>query len=409
MREFFKVTPPAEVFAHIKSFARTDTETVSLMETAGRISAADMVADVDLPGFSRSTVDGYAVDASSTFGAGESNPGYLALKGVVDMGVLPGFTIERGEAAYVPTGGMLPEGSDGVVMIEHAEALDDTTLEIRKSVAPGQNVIARGEDFRKGERILQRGRRIRPQETGLLAAFGHGSVPVYRKPRLGIISTGDEVISLDEVPGPGQVRDINTYTLHALAAAAGCVPAVFGVVRDDYDSLLEICGRAVSETDMVLVSGGSSVGTRDLTIQVFSALPRANVLVHGIPISPGKPTILARIQDKPCWGLPGHAASAMVVFSAVVRPFVDHLAGLSERNGPHFGITARLTRNVSSAQGRTDYVRVRLRHEQGEWWAEPVLGKSGLIGTMAEADGLIEIGMNTEGLDRHAEAVVIPF
>jgi molybdopterin molybdotransferase len=411
MKDFFKVTPLEDVYKYIPNFIQTDSEDIPLTEAEGRIIAGDIHADVDLPDFARSIVDGYAVKAATTFGASEGNPGYLTLNGVVEMGILPDFTIDRGEAAHMPTGGMLPQGADGVVMIEHTEALDDTTIEIYKSVAPGQNVIEKGEDFKNGELILRHRQRIRPQETGLLAAFGHKMITVYKKPRVGIISTGDEIVSLDQIPGPGQIRDINTYTLSSLVQKAGGIPLAFGTVKDDYDALFEVCTQAFDQTDMVFLSGGSSVGTRDFTIEVFSALPDAKVLVHGIPISPGKPTILASIRQKPFWGLPGHVVSAMVVFSAVVKPFLDHLAGLSPQtpNNNSFRIPARLTRNLSSAQGRIDFIRVRLRREKEELWADPVLGKSGLINTMVKADGLIEVGMNTEGLDKGSEVSVILF
>lgn len=409
MKAFFDVTPLEELLGHIPGFARTDTEVVSLAEAAGRILGCSRFADVDLPGFSRSVVDGYAVRAATTFGASESNPGYLVLKGRVEMGTSPSLTLDSGEAVHMPTGGMLPPGADAVVMVEHTEALDDTTIEIHKSVAPGQNVIQQGEDFRKGELIVKQGCCIRPQEIGLLAAFGHNQVVVYRKPRIGIISTGDEIISVDEIPRLGQVRDVNTYTLSALVKAAGGIPLISGVVKDDYGALLDACTQAVQESDMLLLSGGSSVGTRDLTLDVFAALPDARILAHGVPISPGKPTILASIMNKPCWGLPGHVVSAMVVFDAVVRRFVDHLAGRSPHARDRFTIPARLSRNLSSAQGRIDFVRVRLRREDGDLWADPVLGKSGLINSMVNADGLIEVGMNTEGLDEGADVCVLPF
>lgn len=409
MTEFFKVTPLEDVFKQIPDFSQTGTETIPLSETLRRITAADTVADVDLPAFARSTVDGYAVKAATTFGASEGNPGYLTLKGMVHMGVEPDFSISAGEAAHMPTGGMLLSGTDAVVMIEHTETLDDTTIEIYKSVAPGQNVIERGEDFEKGTLILPRGHRIRPQDIGVLAAFGHQTVNVYKKPRIGIISTGDEIVPCDQTPGPGQIRDINTYSLSGLVYTAGGVPVLLGTVKDDFDTLLEVCTRALNETDMVFLSGGSSVGTRDFTVDVFSTLPGSEIRVHGIPISPGKPTILARIKQKAFWGLPGHVVSAMVVFSAVIRPFVDHVAGLTSQTSDRVRIPARLTRNLSSAQGRIDFIRVRLHRKNDGLWADPVLGKSGLINTMIQADGLIEVGMNTEGVDQGAEVSVMLF
>ena len=224
---------------------------------------------------------------------------------------------------------------------------------------------------------------------------------------VGIISTGDEVVPVDQVPVEGQIRDINTHTLSGQVLAAGGVPVVYGIVRDNRDDLMEKCRRALETTDMVMISGGSSVGARDFTVEVLGALPDTGILVHGISISPGKPTILARSGGKAFWGLPGHAVSAMVVFAVVVRPFVDRLCGLTQ-TARQFPVQATLSRNLASAQGRVDYVRVRLCEAKGHIMAEPILGKSGLINTMVKADGLIAIGIDTEGLEQGATVRVMP-
>lgn len=413
MEGFFSVTELSRVFDHIPFFDRMGMETIALPDALNRILYADVTSDEDLPQFSRSTMDGYAVKASSTFGASEGNPAYLTVKGAVAMGESPDFTISPGECARIPTGGMLPPGADGVVMIEHAERLDDLdvggTIEVYRSVAPGQHVIQKGEDVRKGATVLTCGQRLRPQELGLLASLGIESVQVHRRPVVGILSTGDEVVPVRKTPGPSQIRDINTYTLSGLVQGAGADPRPFGIVKDDYDSLKSGVEKALAAADMVLVSGGSSVGTRDFTIDAFSSLPDAAILVHGISISPGKPTILARVGKKAAWGLPGHAASAMVVFSQVVLPFIDHVAGfVSGASRPARPIPARLTRNIASAQGRVDFIRVRLLKTGGELRADPIMGKSGLISTMVNADGLVAVSMNTEGLDRDAVVSVIP-
>jgi molybdopterin molybdotransferase len=293
-------------------------------------------------------------------------------------------------------------------MVEHTETIDDTTIEVYRSVAPGQNMVAVGEDIKKGEIALTGGRRIRPQETGMLAALGMQTVKVFKKPEIGIISTGDEIVPVNEVPGPGRIRDINTYTLSSLIQRAGATAISYGIVHDDYEALLAKSSQALNDCDMVLVSGGSSVGARDFTIDVISAMADSEILFHGISISPGKPTILARVQKKAFWGLPGHVVSAMIVFSRIVKPFIDHAGGYADGAEKELRITARLSRNIASAQGRMDYVRVRLYRKEGELRAEPILGKSGLINTMVKADGLIEIGMNTEGLDKDTEVKVIP-
>ena len=407
MKGFFNVETIEAVLAHAADVATVETETVPLAECLGRVLADDVKSDVDIPDFDRATMDGYAVKAASTFGASEANPAYLAVRGRIAMGERPDLVVGPGEAARIATGGMLPQGADSVVMVEHTDRLDDTTIEVYCSVAPGQNVIEKGEDIRRGEPALARGTRIRPQEVGLLAACGHTETAVFRRPLVGIISTGDEVVPVDRFPGEGQIRDINTHSLSGQVLAAGGVPVGFGIVRDNRDDLMAKCRRALDLTDMVLVSGGSSVGARDYTVDVLGALPDTKILVHGISISPGKPTILARAGSKPFWGLPGHAVSAMVVFAVVVRPFLDRLCGLSRPERP-FTTPAVLSRNLASAQGRVDYVRVRRIVVDGVVTAEPILGKSGLIHTMVKADGLIAIGMNVEGLDRGATVDVMP-
>jgi len=407
MKEFFKVTDLAQVLAYASDFPRVVTEEIPLEKAAGRVLAENIVSNVDLPDFVRATMDGYAVKASSTFGSTEGNPGYMSIKGAVEMGESPAFSITSGEVAKISTGGMLPDGADSVVMIEHTEAIDDATIEVYKSVAPGQHVLEKGEDVRKGDTILACGRKLRSQETGLLAALGKETISVYRQPVIAVISTGDEIVPVNEIPGHGQIRDINTYTLANQVRAAGGVPVPLGIVRDNFNDLFETCTTALTQSDMVLISGGSSVGTRDFTIEVLAALPDAGILVHGISISPGKPTILAKSRNQALWGLPGHVVSAMVVFEVVVRPFIEHIAGLAGQHKKVIKPSAILSRNLSSAQGRIDYVRVRLVEKEGVLWAEPILGKSGLIRTMVKADGLIEIGINSEGLDKGTKVDVL--
>ena len=408
MEEFFQVTDLEAVFGYIPHFQRLDTESVSLTESGGRILAKDLYCETDLPDFARSTMDGYAVKGRSTFGASDANPAFVTIKGEVPMGQVPDFSVGMGEAGRISTGGMLPQGADSVVMREHARPVDDTLVEVYRSVAPGQHVVAVGEDFANGELVIPRQRQIRPQEAGLMAALGRTAVEVYCQPTVGIISTGDEVVPITATPGPGQIRDINSYTLAGLIEGAGGIPKQYGLVVDDPEALYTTCLRALEETDMVLVSGGSSVGNRDYTIDVFSRLPEAEILVHGISISPGKPTILGRSESKAIWGLPGHVVSAMVVFSQVVQPFIRHLAGLAPEQNTRIHPTARLTRNVASVLGRIDFIRVRLIEKEGRRLAEPVLGKSGLINTMVKADGLIRVDQHREGLDAGTLVEVIP-
>ena len=408
MKEFFKVKDLETVLNYRTQFPRVGVESVPLLETVGRVLAEDLIADDDLPDFPRAIVDGYAVQGASTFGSSEGNPAYLSVTGSIAMGESPTLTIGPGEAAQIATGGMLPRGADSVVMIEHTEAIDDTTIEVYRSVAPGQNMIAIGEDIKKKACVIKQGQTIRPQETGLLAALGKQKITVYQKPVIGIISTGDEIVPINEMPNRGQIRDINTYTLSGLVHQAGAIAVSYGIIRDSFENLFENCKRAVDPCQMILISGGSSVGTRDFTVEVFSALPDAEILVHGISISPGKPTILAKVQNKAFWGMPGHVVSAMIVFSRIVKPFIEHISGKSDGKQKELRLQATLSRNVASVQGRVEFIRVQLRLDGERLWADPVLGKSGLISTMVKADGLIEIDINTEGLEKGAVVEVIP-
>jgi molybdopterin molybdotransferase len=267
-------------------------------------------------------------------------------------------------------------------------------------------MIAGDEDAFAGQTLLKQGCHLRAQELGVLAACGQPRVIVYQRPRVGIISTGDEVVPIDTALGPGRVRDVNSYTLAGLVTQSGGRPVQFGIVGDRYDDLLATCKRAIHETDMVLVSGGSSVGTRDLTVDVLKALEQSTVLVHGVSVRPGKPTILAQCGAKAFWGLPGHVTSAMVVFMILVRPLLTYISGRTA--AATLRIKARLTRNLASVQGRVDYVRVRLALKEDGYWAEPILGASGLIRTMVAAEGLVAVDLNSEGLDKGAWVDVLP-
>lgn len=407
MKPFFKVKSLEEVLALAADFTPLDTQIIPVSESCSQVLARDLIAGKDLPGFRRSAMDGFAVAAASTFGASESSPAWLAVAGTIHMGDIPSFELVPGQAAKISTGGMLPGGADAVVMVEHTQMVDSGSVEIYKSVAPLQHVIDAAEDYAENDLILKKGTLLRPQETGLAAGLGYTELEVYAVPTVGIISTGDEVVDIGTEPRPGQIRDINTYTLGAFVRQAGGIPVTYPIVRDDPARLLDTCRRAAKETDMVMISGGSSVGARDYTVDVLEKLPDTRILVHGISLSPGKPTILARSGKIPVWGLPGQVVSAMVVFRIVVKPFIDRLRGVS---GPRnqIRIPATLSRNVASAQGRTDFIRVCLEKTGGRLIASPVLGKSGLIRTMVAADGLLEIGENREGLEKGTLVEIIP-
>lgn len=406
MTHFFKVKSLDEVLALTREFEPAETETVDVSNAFFRILAGDVTAPRDMPGFRRATMDGFAVNASSTFGASESAPAWLEIQGTVRMGQVPEFDLAPGKAARISTGGMLPKGADAVVMVEHAQTIDNTSVEIYRSVAPLQHVIDACEDFSSGEVVLGAGTFVRPQEAGLAAGLGITTLPVHRVPVVGIISTGDEIIPIDQEPAPGRIRDINSYTLSGFVRETHARVIRYGIVKDDPDRLRRACEKALNETDMVLISGGSSVGTRDYTVEVLSSLPDTRIRVHGMSVSPGKPTILAKSGTKPVWGLPGQVVSAMVVMKMVVIPFLNRIQGFRYPR-PVRRVPAKLTRNVASAQGRRDFIRVMLENGPDGLKAKPVLGKSGLIRTMIHADGLLDIGENLEGLEKDTIAQVI--
>ncbi|MCP4900449.1 MAG: molybdopterin molybdotransferase MoeA [bacterium] len=406
MKEFFKVVTLQEALQMAGSFQPVGTETVPLTDATGRVLASDIVSDADLPGFRRSTMDGFAVQAASTFGASESSPALLEVIGSIDMGTEASISLGPGKAARILTGGMLPPGADAVEMVEHTEEIDSSTIEVTRTVAPEQHVVAADEDLAQGDRVVTSGCRLGAQEIGALAALGMGEVEVYKKPIVAILSSGDEVVPVESSLGPGQVRDVNSHSLSAMVEASGGEVHRLGIVRDDFDALLSVTREALTVADTVLVSGGSSVGSRDHTIGVASALPESNILIHGVAVRPGKPTILARIGDQAFWGLPGHVASAMVVFHILVRPFLECLSGEVVQGTERRRVPAKLSRNIASVHGRTDFVRVRLEERNHELWAIPILGKSGLIRTMIQADGLVEIDMNAEGLEQGEEVWV---
>lgn len=396
---FFKVKSSEEVFEILKGFPPVNDETVFAGEAYNRILSRTVTSEEDMPDFSRSSVDGYAVIARDTFGASDTLPAFLELAGEVLMGKASKDAVTPGKAIRISTGGMIPEGADAVVMIEYCHSVDEKTIEISRSVAPLENIISRGDDYRKGSGLLEKGAVLRPQDIGLLAGQGIQNVHVYKRPKVGIISTGDEIIPIDQHPKPGQIRDINSYTLSAFCSQEGAIPLNMGLCKDSFDELRNGVVRALDQCESVWISGGSSVGLRDMTLKVLESFQDAEILVHGIAIRPGKPTIIARIGSKSLFGLPGHVASAMVVAEIFLTPFLAWLSGEGrELKDNHFYLSAELERNIESAGGRDDYIRVKLTTRAGKLYAEPIYGKSGLISTMVEARGLVKIDRNTEGL-----------
>jgi molybdopterin molybdotransferase len=358
--------------------------------------AETLTSPQDLPDFVRATVDGYAVNAADTYGASPGLPAFLHIKGEVPMGQASNFVLALGEAALLHTGGMLPAGADAVVMIEQTQLVDGQSIEVMKPVAVGENVVQIGEDIRRGEPVLAPGRRLRPQEIGALLALGITSVTVAAPPRVALISTGDEVVVPEQTPQPGQVRDINSYTLAALTQRAGGEALLYGIVPDDQAKLTAVATQAHREADIVVLSAGSSVSYRDMSVDVIASLGAPGVLVHGLSVRPGKPTIVAVANGKAVFGLPGNPVSAMVIFDLLVTPTIQQLLGAD--NIPAKQVPARLARNLASTSGREDYVQVRLDEQNGEVWATPVLGKSNLIYTLVHADGVVKVPLAANGL-----------
>jgi molybdopterin molybdotransferase len=409
MPELLQVVTPAEArarFAKAYTPRPRGTEWVSLRNAHRRVLACDIIATEDLPEFDKSTVDGYAVRAADTSGASGAHPTVLAIVGEVQMGSPSTLAVAPGGAVRIPTGGMLPQGADAIIMLEHTATRDDHTVETTRRTAPGENVIRRAEDVKRGEVVLRLGTRLRPQDVGLLAGIGVAEVEVFLQPRVAVLATGDEIISPDRRPAVGQVRDINTYTISALVQQEGAVPQVYPIVPDDREVLLQTLRAARLVADLVLVSGGSSVGTKDAVAWAINTLGRPGVIVHGVSIKPGKPTILGVVEGTPIIGLPGHAVSGMVIFDVFVRELLRGLAGRAPAHTFGRIVRARMARSVPSAGGREDHVRVLLEERDGVLWAVPQLGKSGIITTMTRADGLVVVPLGQDGVPQGAEVDV---
>ncbi|MBI2847354.1 MAG: molybdopterin molybdotransferase MoeA [Chloroflexi bacterium] len=399
MPEFFHVLPPAEAYVKFEALLKPiqRSEKVATKDALGRVLATEMNSPSDLPSFPRSSMDGYAVRASDTYGASESLPASLKVMGEILMGQASSQRISSGEAVKVHTGGMVPHGADAVAMLENTQQVDSLILEVLRPVAVGENVIQVGEDVRKGQSLIPKGHMLRPQDIGGLLALGITEVTVFAKLRVAIISTGDEIVPPEVTPGPAQVRDINTYTLSGLIQQAGGVPSLVGIIPDNYAALREALAKGLEDNDAVIISAGSSVSARDITAKAIDSLGKPGILVHGVSIRPGKPTVLALIGDKPVFGLPGNPVSAMVTFRLFVRPTIYRMSNCI--NPPRVAaFEARLARNIASAAGREDYVPVRLERKDGELWAEPVFGKSNLIYSLVRADGLVQVPLDKTGI-----------
>ena len=407
---FFQIVTPDEALARL--FERLPVaprrERIGLGAALGRITAAPLISPEDSPAFARSAMDGYAVRAADTYGASEGLPAFLTLDGEVPMGAAATRPVQSGSAHLIHTGGMLPPRADAVVMVEYTQPIDETSVEVLRPAAPGQHVIQAGEDLAAGDTVLPARRQLRAQDLGALAALGITEIDAAVRPVVGVLSSGDEIVPADTQPAPGQVRDVNASTLRALAQQAGATVRDFGVAPDVRSELERRTREALNTCDLVVISAGSSVSTRDMTAEVIGSLGQPGVLAHGIAVKPGKPTIVALADGKPVFGLPGNPVSAMVVFGLVVVPTIRRLLGAASADEPPRR-RARLTRSLASQTGRIDFVPAALQQRDDEWRATPVLGPSNLIATLVRASGLIRIPLDAGGLPKGAWVDVEPF
>ena len=367
-------------------------ERVPLENALGRTLFADMLGNEYVPGFDRSLVDGYAVRAADTFGCSDALPAMLALDGAVEMGRPAPRPLLPGRCVALPTGGALPPGADAAVMVEYTEDYGDGLIGVLKPVAPGQNLIRRGEDLRPGQVFLRAGHRLTAQDVGALAALGFAEVPVCRPPRVGVLSTGDELVPVAQTPAEGQVRDVNAALLQAAATEAGAEARCFGVVPDEEALLGKALDRVLDACDLAVLSGGSSVGQKDAARRVLES--RGEVLFHGVAMKPGKPTMLGDVGGKPVLGLPGHPAAAFFAARLLLRPLVLRLMGASDRPAI---LPAALTEAIDANHGRAQYTAVTLSREGNGWLARPIRAQSGLIVPLAGADGYVCVPRDKEG------------
>ena len=365
------------------------SEKLPIDECLGRIAFSDVASAENIPAFDRSTVDGYAVLSRDTFGSSESIPAQLSCIGEILMGEEATLRISDGECVKISTGGMLPENADSVVMVENTDTQFDDFCLVFKAVSPFENVTRKGDDIKEGDIILKKGTLITPAHIGMLLSVGITEIEVKRKVRVGIISTGDELVSADTVPSPGKIRDINSHILSAMVREWGCEKKDYGIIGDDYGKILSAVDKACDENDIVLISGGSSAGTRDMTVKVISEL--GEVFFHGIALKPGKPTIFGKVRGRSVFGLPGNPGAAFYVSLLTVKPLVQMLAGLpSESKLKKYPVSS----NISSNHGREEIVSVRIKDST----AEPLFTKSAFMSAISECDGYIVIDRNTEGI-----------
>lgn len=404
--EFFNVVSINEARKIIEeNFKEFDfkLEYVDIENASNRYLAENIYSSINVPQFNRSTVDGYSIKVEDSHGANSAIPSILNILGEVKMGEAIDYNVENGQAYYVPTGGMVPDGANGMIMIENTEKMDSSTLLLYKPISQGDNIISKGDDIREGELALEKGRLINSEVIGVLAALGIGKVPVFVKPKFHIISTGDEIISIEEELTLGKIRDINSYTLTTLIQNMGGQVVGKAIVKDNYDLLQSELRKAIDISDVVLISGGSSVGTKDYTHKVIDSFNGKGVLFHGLGIKPGKPTILGEANGKMVFGLPGHVVSSIVVFKAIIEYYIKNKFGSKEIT-PR--VHAIIDQNFPSNPGLETYQMVKLLEKEGKFYATPTFGKSGMISLLSNSQGYIIIGSHEEGINKGEEREV---
>lgn len=396
--KFFDVVPIDEAVRTVRRIAKpTGTETIVIDEADGRVLAEPIISPEDIPGFDRSWKDGYAVIAEETHQASETNPVILHLIGSITMGRSEQGSIKPGDCMYIPTGGQMPTGADSVVMIEYAERIGDKVL-VYQPVTVRENVIARDEDFSAGTTIYPVGFTLRPQDIGVLASIGRTRISVRKNPRIGIISTGLELVPAEAIPRIGEVREVNSHLISVFSRRQGAIPVRYGIIRDNQAELVKTIQTACSECDAVIVSGGSSKDRNDITFRAIQSI--GEVFIHGISIAPGKPTIIGRCNNVPVIGLPGHPASTFMVMTLVVVHLIQAMKGSPCQH--IYKKTIRLATDIRSEGGREQYIRVKIENDA----ATPVLGKSGLLNTLLHSDGIIHIPAGKEGIEKGEEVEV---
>ncbi|MEN6349532.1 MAG: gephyrin-like molybdotransferase Glp [Syntrophomonas sp.] len=402
MNEFLKVVNFQEAVKVVKeNFPPREVEKLSLLESHRRILAEEIFSPEDLPAFDRTVVDGYAVRAEDTFGSSESLPAYIDYAGEVKMGQAPDLKLGPGQCCWIPTGGMLPEGSNAAVMVEYTEKLGEDTILVYRPVGPWENIMQKGEDIGRGQKIFSHGQLLRAQDIGMLASLGITVVNVFKPYRVGLLSTGDEVVTIEAKPRVGEVRDVNSCSLAAAVESCGAIPRAYPLVGDDFASLKSAVDTALQENDAVFMSGGSSVGIMDVTLDVLLSFPESRMIFHGIAVKPGKPTLAVAIGDKIVIGLPGHPVSALLMFHIICAPVLN--------THPLLSVEAQISLNLASQAGRDDFIPVQLRKDNDCSLAVPLLGKSGLMSILAMADGYIHIPYEKQGLKKDEKTRVYLF